>query len=96
MDLISKSELHYKDYVWTAYKGDDPKISGEPDSSLLSRKEGYEILYFINKLSKIYGFKNKSSATKIERMVREEVPSAIRSQEKIKKWIDENWKDSKF
>lgn len=96
MGIISKSDLHYKDYVWTAYKGDDPKICGEPDSSLLSRKEGYEILYFINKLCDIYNLKNVTSATKIERMIREKLPSDTRSQEKIKMWIKKNWDVYKF
>jgi len=96
MGLITKSDLHYKDYSWTALKGDDPKISGEPDSTLLSRKEGYEILYFINKFSEIHNFKNKESAIKVEKIVRNEVPDDKRSQLNIKEWIEENWKDSKY
>lgn len=44
MALITKSDLHYNDYSWTSYTGDNPKIKGEPDSTLLNRKEGYEIL----------------------------------------------------
>ena len=75
MALLAKSELHYKDYSWTAISGDNPKVSGEPDNTLLSRKEGYEILYFINKFSEIHNFKQKASAIKIERMIREEVPT---------------------
>lgn len=96
MGLITKSDLHYTDYSWTALKGDDPKISGEPDSTLLSRKEGYEVLYFINKFSDKYGFKQKVSAIKVERMIRDEVPNDIRSQEKIKEWILKNWELSRF
>jgi hypothetical protein len=91
MAVISRSELIYKDYSWTSYGNDDPKVSGEPDSTLLNRKEGYEILYFINKLSEDWKFKNKSSTQKIERLVRENVPHNLHSQKEIKKWISENW-----
>ena len=44
MGLISKKDLFYTDYSWTVLAGDDPKIIGMPDSNLLNRKEGYEIL----------------------------------------------------
>ncbi len=96
MALITKSDLHYNDYSWTSYTGDNPKIKGEPDSTLLNRKEGYEILYFINKFSEIHKLKEKSSATKIEKMIRNEVPSNLRSQQNIKEWIEINWKNSKY
>jgi hypothetical protein len=96
MALLTKTELHYNDYSWTTISGDNPKISGEPDSALLSRKEGYEILYFVNKFSEMNGFKSKISAIKVERMIREEVPADIHSQKNIKNWLAENWKDSKF
>lgn len=96
MGLISKIDLYYTDYSWNALYGDNPKITGEPDSTLLNRKEGYEILYFINKFSEIYSFKQKNSAVKVEKMIREEVPSDRRSQENIKTWIVQNWKNSKF
>ena len=69
MALITKSDLHYNDYLWTTYANDNPKITGEPDSTLLNRMEGYEILYFINKLSEIHKLKVNSSETKIEKMI---------------------------
>ncbi|PLX08446.1 MAG: hypothetical protein C0596_06205 [Marinilabiliales bacterium] len=65
MALISKSDLYYKYYSWTASSGDDPKITGTPDSTLLNRNEGYEILYFINKFAELHSLKNKSSAIRI-------------------------------
>ncbi|MCF8120404.1 MAG: hypothetical protein K9L83_09375 [Deltaproteobacteria bacterium] len=43
MDLMDKSDLIYDDYSWTAYGDDNPKVSGEPDSTLLNRKEGYDL-----------------------------------------------------
>jgi len=94
MGLITKTDLYYDDYTWTTYSNDDPKVKGEPDSTLLNRKEGYEVLYFTNKFCEIYELKQKASATKVERMIREKVPSDIRSQNNIKDWLVKNWKTS--
>lgn len=58
MGVITKSDLNYE-YSWTSTKEDDPKISGEPDRTLLNRNEGYEVLYFINKFCEIYDLKQK-------------------------------------
>jgi hypothetical protein len=58
--------------------------------------EGYEILYFINKFTEIHKLNEKSSAIKIEKMIRNEVPSNLHSQENIKRWIESNWKESKY
>tara|TARA_R110002050_G_scaffold113496_1_gene228374 strand:+ start:3285 stop:3575 length:291 start_codon:yes stop_codon:yes gene_type:complete len=96
MGLISKTDLYYSDYSWTVINGDNPKVTGEPDSTLLNRKEGYEILYFINKFCEMYKLKQKASATKVERTIRDEVPSDIRSQKNISDWLVKNWKTSKY
>jgi hypothetical protein len=91
MALLTKDELKYPDYSWSVYENDDPRISGEPDSTELNRKEGYEVLYFINKVAEIHGLLSKSTGFKIERMLREKVPADIRSQSSIKRWIEKNW-----
>ncbi len=96
MGLISKTDLYYSDYSWTVINGDNPKVTGEPDSTLLNRKEGYEILYFINKFCEMHDLKQKASATKVEKMIRNEVPSDIRSQKNIGDWLVKNWKTSKY
>lgn len=89
MGLIAKSDLEGT-YSWTALLGDDPKVSGPPDSTLLNRHEGYEVLYFINKIAEIHGFAQKTSGLKIERMLKS-VPSNLRSQSNVKDWIEQNW-----
>jgi hypothetical protein len=33
--------------------GDNPKISGVPDSTLFNRNEGYEVLYLINRMTQV-------------------------------------------
>ena len=91
MALINKSDLVYKDYNWSAYGNDDPKITGVPDSTLFNRKEGYEVLYLINKIVERNKFKQKQSGLKIERMIRKFLPGEIRSQTKVINWIETNW-----
>ncbi|MFZ2978665.1 MAG: hypothetical protein WA057_03270 [Candidatus Magasanikiibacteriota bacterium] len=82
----------YNDYNWKAkYEHDDPKITGEPDSSLLSRHEGYEMLYFINKFAEIHSLKQVNTCQRIEELIRKKLPSDIRSQIKVKEWLETNW-----
>jgi hypothetical protein len=96
MTLIKKSTLFYTDYSWTVIQNDSPKITGEPDNTLLNRMEGSEILYFINNFCDKFGLKREASALKIELMIRNEVPIHLKSQIKIKEWIKENWTKSKY
>lgn len=96
MGGILKGDLHYDDYSWTAIEGDDPKVTGKPDSTFLNRNEGYEVLYFINKFMEHYDLKNKSTATKIEKMIKNDLPGDVRSQENVKKWIAVNWEKNDY
>lgn len=81
----------YTDYSWTAIKGDDPRISGKPDSTMFNRHEGYEVLYLINALVKEWNLSQKSSGQKMEKMIRLKLPANIRSQENVRIWIKNNW-----
>jgi hypothetical protein len=89
---ISKSDLLYKDYSWTAIQGDNPKITGVPDSTLFNRHEGYEVLYLINH----FALRNMGDANKLEKMIKNELPSDVRSQANVKNWLTENWGASKY
>jgi len=91
MALLNKSDLKYT-YSWTAIGGDDPKITGTPDSTLFNRREGYEVLYMINKFAVDHKLKNKPTGHKIEKMVNDHLPSNIRSQDNVVTWIVDNWK----
>lgn len=93
MVVIKKEDLIYDDYSWTVYKDDDPKVTGAPDDTLLNRKEGYEILYFVNKFCEMYSLKQKTSANKVERLIRNDVPTDIHSQKRIAEWIATNWRN---
>jgi len=90
MTLIKKSDLKYE-YSWTAIPGDDPKVTGAPDSTRFSRNEGYEVIYLINKLCGLWEFKKIASAHKMEKMINDDLPSGTQSQKGVKAWIKENW-----
>ncbi len=90
MPIINKSKLLY-DYKWAPIPNDDTRISGEPDESLLNRREGYEVLYFINKVCDILNYSSVESALKMERMIRNVVPSEVGSQVGVKDWLQGNW-----
>jgi len=92
MSLLKKSDLEYK-YSWTTYGDDDPEITGKLDSTFLNRKEGYEVLNFINKYSENHDFDEISEGLKIEEMINEDLPGNIRSQENVEIWVEENWDD---
>jgi hypothetical protein len=85
-----RNDLQYT-YSWNAIDGDNPKISGEPDNTLFNRHEGYEVLYLVNKLSQIFNFKQKTSGLKLEKMIKNYLPSDTRSQINVKKWLVDNW-----
>lgn len=89
---FTREMMYYNDYVWsTKYTKDDPRVTGQPDSTLLSRKEGWEMIYFVNKLAQIWGWKDSihpRSYQKIERSIREYVPSTIRTQKDIQSYIE--------
>ena len=90
---ITKSDLQY-DYHWTAFGSDNPKVSGPPDNTLLNRSEGYEMLYFINKCADLWDWpaNEKQGCLRLEKIIKEKVPSNIHSQSRIKQWIEANYK----
>lgn len=93
MGLLSKSDLQYEDeYSWTAIDNDNPKITGVPDSTLLNREEGYEVLAFINRFAVKHSFKQKISGLKVETMIHDHLPEDTRSHANVEKWLVANWK----
>lgn len=91
MPLLRRSDLQFQ-YSWTTIPGDDPRVSGPPDSTLFSRSEGYEVLYLINAFAEKHNFKEKASGLKAERLIKENLPSDVRSQKKVVAWLEQNWK----
>ncbi|MCG7568198.1 hypothetical protein MHM95_18155 [Pseudoalteromonas sp. CnMc7-15] len=91
MAKFKKSDLKYDDYSWTVYGDDDPKITGKPDSTLFSRKEGYEVIYMIDKTLEHRDLTSVTSGQKAERMIKEHLPSTTRGQEKVFNWLNDHW-----
>ena len=88
--MLYKNENYYK---WTAADDkDNPYYKWGADHSELNRTEGYEVLYFINQLANNrWVYVNLSTYQKIEKMIRYNVPSNIRTHKKIEDWIISNW-----
>ncbi len=86
---LTKKDLKYT-YSWTAIRGDNPKVTGEPDSTLFNRNEGYEVLYLINKIAEIKKWKTKNTLLNLEEKIKNKLPSNIRSQKNVKEWLDKN------
>ena len=91
MALFNKTDMTYKEYQWTAYPNDNPRITGKPDSTRFNRHEGYEVLYLINALAESWELKQINSCLKIEKMIREKLPSTTITQIDVKEWIRINW-----
>ncbi len=95
MGVVLKSDLVFEHYYsWTTISGDDPRVTGEPDSTMFNRNEGYEVLYLINKLAEIWGLSSKYDGLIMERMIKNNLPSDIRSQENVKNWIQKEWRNN--
>ena len=86
--IYKKSEMVYaNDYAWTAYGNDDPKITGPLDQTLFNRKEGYEILYVINKLN----LDTVSDCETAEDLIHDELPPSEKfTQKEIFHWLKDN------
>ena len=101
MFKFNKSDLYYTDYKRDAKADhDNPKIIGTPDNDLLNRYEGYEVLYFIKSFAKTYSLTDQKgnpvswdvpNANHLERLIREKLPSNIRSHRNVADWILKNW-----
>lgn len=90
MTLLSSTDLNYS-YSWTVFAPDDAKVTGVPDSTLLNRHEGYEVLAFINRVAKASKWTDKSAALKAERLINEHLPSDVRSHKNVWQWLVDNW-----
>jgi hypothetical protein len=90
MGLLSSGDLQYP-YSNTATANDNPNLRGEPDRTFVNRHEKYEVLYFINKLAEINGWKQKETGLKAERLIKLYLPPNIRSRENITRWLENNW-----
>jgi hypothetical protein len=90
MSFYKRSDMIYS-YSWSADGGDNPKLRGEPDDSLFDRTEGYEVLYLINKFGEATGRTKIADGNKAEELIRGKLPGEVRSQKRVKEWLENNW-----
>lgn len=93
--MYTRGNMVFGDYKWTARADhDNPKIIGGTDHAQLNRTEGYEMLYFINSLARTWNWQNTAvdSYQHLERIIRQEVPSSIRTHTGIKDWISAHYR----
>jgi len=92
MANFKKSDLKLT-YSWTAAaENDNAKITGIPDSTLLDRHEGYEVLPFLNRYLTSKNWTSQSTLNKLEDALNDKLPSSKRSHANVKKWLDDNFK----
>lgn len=99
MAELSRGDLQYE-YDWKASNGDNPKLIHD-DANHLSRKEGYEMLRFLNKIGMakdktefLYDSGTplkKEARLHIEWMVKEHFESTSPGRGTVLKWINEKW-----
>jgi hypothetical protein len=89
MSVLTSSDLQHS-YAQGTTKGDDPKLRGEPDSSLFSRHEKHEMLYLINQFAQMMRL-DRVAALKVESLLREQLPSDTRSQANVIAWLKDAW-----
>ncbi|MCB5185150.1 hypothetical protein LG201_08025 [Methylobacillus gramineus] len=92
MALLSTGDLQFT-YSWTAIPPDDARVTGVPDSTLLNRGEGYEVLYFINRLATASEWASKEPALKAERLIKTKLPGDVRSHKNVWQWLIDHWND---
>lgn len=84
--------MFYDDYIWNTSENDDnPFIRSGKEAKELNRKEGWEILYFINNDLPWTGSQNRLDYQKAEKMIRTTVPKGMHDRNKIATWICNNF-----
>jgi len=98
MSTFKRTDLHYSDYSWKTTGGDQAKIKGFPDNVLLNRREGYEVVYFIDRFveseivwSDLTLTEKKECGIKLEKLIHDYLPPDLRSNEHVHEWIVANW-----
>lgn len=88
----TRSQMLKHDYKWTARAdNDNPRVLNGKEHSELNRKEGYEVLWFINSLVKTWQLMPTiTNYRKLEYIIRDEVPPHIHKHGQIKNWIEQN------
>lgn len=85
MTMISREQLQFQ-YSWNTTSGDDPRFTGKPDSDLLNRSEGYEVLHLLNGMIKKHGW-TIADCLNAERKIHHHNALAMRSRSEWERWL---------
>jgi len=88
-----KIDMRFFDYNWNTKEINDSEFTQGNEYKELNRKDGFEMLHYINSLAKIWGWQtdNLSSFRHLEGIIRNEVPENIHTRADILKWIQDNY-----
>ena len=90
MVFFNCNDLAYE-YVWSSRPDGEATLNDRgPYYISLNRRDGNEVLDFINSLGTQYNFCDRRICRKVERMIHF-APDYICSQEKMRQWILRNW-----
>jgi hypothetical protein len=87
------------DMIFSGYKRSAQNDRNNPyyvsgnEHSELNRGELNEMLYFINHISRLWKWEGNptSSYNKMERLIKTQMPSNIRTHRSIELWLQDNW-----
>jgi len=88
-----RSQMIYTDYNWQASAAkDDPYYTKGSDYSEINKKEGYEVLYFLNHIGRKRWSSEPTTSTyqKMEKILRNYVPPRS-THKKAEDFIVNNW-----
>ena len=89
--FLEKSNLKYKDYKWTAYSKEDPRITGKPKTTPFNKQEGNEVLSLINEFAFAFELSESKDTEKIEKMIHDNLPEDALTRKSALDWIEFNW-----
>ncbi|MCD0471777.1 hypothetical protein [Flavobacterium sp. JAS] len=92
MANFKKADMLYEnECTWKRDGGDGPYI-GTIDRIKLDRDEGYEVLDFANSyLNSNVSFANENDLHKLEKLIRQKLPSSVVMKSEIIDFLKRNW-----
>lgn len=80
----------FDDYCWAAsYTPGDDRVSGEISNMLFDRKDGAQMLYFLNACALLWHWNSRLSMRNLERATRQLVPRSRHTQQEVRNWIEQ-------
>jgi hypothetical protein len=102
MPQLTRDDLQNTDYKWTTTEGDNPHLI-HADAKHLSRKEGYEMLSYLNNLgwsadktTLVYGTgadMTKRDRLCVEWMLKDHFQSTSPGRGKVTEWVNNHWEE---